>query len=126
MFSLAKQFEVSRPTIYNVLEKAGNTNHKKNEFYFEKSDKNKEEMPITDIILSGTNTPSKTNFLGVTIDTENGSNNPKINKALNRSYKLLDIMEFVKVTKFKLNMTMFDYFWQVVIETAVYMCRRQY
>jgi hypothetical protein len=65
--------------------------------------------------LSGTNTPSKTNFLGVIIDTENGSNNPKINKALNRSYKLLDIMEFVKVTKFKLNMTMFDYFWQVVV-----------
>ena len=44
-------------------------------FYFEKSDENKEEMePITDIILSDTNTPSKTNFLGVTIDTENGSN----------------------------------------------------
>jgi predicted DNA-binding protein YlxM (UPF0122 family) len=116
VFSLAKQFEVSRPTIYNVLEKAGNTNHKKIEFYFEKSDENKEEMePITDIILSGTNTPSKTNFLGVIIDTENGSNNPKINKALNRSYKLLDIIEFVKVSKFKLNMTMFDYFWQVVV-----------
>jgi hypothetical protein len=65
--------------------------------------------------LSGTNTPSKTNFLGVIIDTENGSNNPKINKALNRSYKLLDIIEFVKVSKFKLNMTMFDYFWQVVV-----------
>jgi hypothetical protein len=48
--------------------------------------------------------------LGVTIDTENGSNNPKINKALNKSFKLLNIMEFIEVTKFKLNMTMFDYF----------------
>jgi hypothetical protein len=24
-------------------------------------------------------------------------------------------MKFIKVTKFKLNMTMFDYFWQVVV-----------
>jgi hypothetical protein len=45
----------------------------------------------------------KTNFLGVTIDTENGSSNPKIRKALDKSFKLLDIMEFIKVTKFKLN-----------------------
>jgi hypothetical protein len=60
---------------------------------------------------------SKLNFLGVTIDTENGSSNPKINKALNKSFKLLDIMEFIKVTKFKLNMVMFDYFWQVVVGT---------
>jgi hypothetical protein len=57
----------------------------------------------------------KTNFLGVTIDTENGSTNSKINKALNKSLDLLDIMKFVEVTKFRLNMTMFDYFWQVVI-----------
>jgi hypothetical protein len=56
----------------------------------------------------------KTNFLGVTIDTKNGSSNPKIKKALDKSYQLLDIMEFIKVTKFKLNMVMFDYFWQVV------------
>jgi hypothetical protein len=55
--------------------------------------------------------------LGVTIDTENGSSNPKINKALNKSFKLHDIMEFIKVTKFKLNMVMFDYFWQVVVGT---------
>jgi hypothetical protein len=58
----------------------------------------------------------KTAFLGVTIDPENGSSNPKIRKALDKSVKLLDIMEFMKVTKFKLNMDMFDYFWQVVVE----------
>ena len=46
----------------------------------------------------------KTNFLGVTIDTENGSSNPKVRKALERSSKLLDIMEFIKVTEFQLNM----------------------
>ncbi|CCV01839.1 hypothetical protein IIV22_162R [Invertebrate iridescent virus 22] len=57
----------------------------------------------------------KTNFLGVTIDPENGSKNPKIRKALDTSFKLLDIIQFVKVTKFKLNMVMFDYFWQVVV-----------
>ena len=102
-----------------MLKKAGNTNHKKIEFYFEKESENKEEMEPKienfNIILSGTNTPSKTNFLGIIIDTENGSNNPKIRKALDKSHKLLDIIEFVKVTKFKLNMTMFDYFWQVVV-----------
>jgi hypothetical protein len=54
-------------------------------------------------------------FLGVTIDTENGSSDPRIKKALEKSVKLLDIMEFIKVTKFKLNMVMFDYFWQVVV-----------
>ena len=47
-----------------------------------------------------------TNFLGVKIDTENGSNNPKIRKALDKSFQLLDIMKFIEVTKFKLNMTM--------------------
>jgi hypothetical protein len=55
------------------------------------------------------------NFMGVVIDTENGSNNPKIRKALDKSYKLLDIMEFIQVTKFKLNMVMFNYFWQVMV-----------
>ena len=55
------------------------------------------------------------NFMGVVIDTENGSNNPKIKKALDKSYKLLDIMEFIQVTKFKLNMVMFNYFWQVMV-----------
>ncbi|CCV01883.1 hypothetical protein IIV22A_039R [Invertebrate iridescent virus 22] len=57
----------------------------------------------------------KTNFLGVTIDPKNGSNNPKIRRALETSFKLLDITQFVKITKFKLNMVMFDYFWQVVV-----------
>ena len=30
---------------------------------------------------------TKTNFLGVVIDTEKGSSNPKINKALNYSFQ---------------------------------------
>jgi hypothetical protein len=51
--------------------------------------------------------------LGVVIDTENGPSNPKIKKALQRSFKLLDILEFINVTEFELNMVMFDYFWQV-------------
>jgi hypothetical protein len=74
-------------------------------FIFRKSDENKDNMEPQ----------IKVEFLGVVIDTENGTKNPKINKALNRSHKLLNIMEFVEVTKFKLNMTMFDYFWQVVV-----------
>lgn len=128
VFTLSKQFEVSRPTVYNILEKAGNMNHKKIEFYIPKSNKNKEEMkPISEkIILSDTNTPFKTNFLGVTIDPENGSSNPKIRKALNASTQLLDIIEFVKVTKFKLNMTMFDYFWQVVVGNQSTFCHIEY
>jgi hypothetical protein len=55
------------------------------------------------------------NFMGVIIDTENGPTNPKIKKALDKSYKLLDIMEFIRVTKFELNMVMFNYFWQVML-----------
>jgi hypothetical protein len=51
----------------------------------------------------------------VVIDIENGTSNPKIRKALDKSFSLLDIMKFIEVTKFKLNMTMFDYFWQVVV-----------
>ena len=69
--------------------------------------------PTIQNISNGENT-IQTNFLGVVIDTENGTSNLKIRKALDKSFKLLDIMEFVKVTKFKLNMTMFDYFWQVM------------
>jgi hypothetical protein len=34
---------------------------------------------------------------------------------LKRSASLLDIMKFIEVTKFKLNMIMFDYFWQIVV-----------
>ncbi|CCV02125.1 hypothetical protein IIV25_107R [Invertebrate iridovirus 25] len=56
-----------------------------------------------------------TTFLGVTIDTINGPLDFKVKKALKQSNSLLDIVEFVKVTKFKLNMVMFDYFWQVVV-----------
>ena len=52
--------------------------------------------------------------MGVKIDIKNGSSNPKIRKALDNSFQLLDIMKFIEVTKFKLN-TMFDYFWQVVV-----------
>ena len=100
---IAKKFKVSRPTIYNVIE-LERKNQKKIDFYIEKSSENKD---MSDLV--------KTNFLGITIDTENGSNNPKINKALNKSLTLLDIMKFIEVTKFKLNMTMFDYFWQVVV-----------
>lgn len=68
---------------------------------------------------------NNTNFLGIAIDTENGSKNPKINKALNASFDLLDILKFVEVTKFKLNTTMFDYFWQVVVgNTRVHLSPR--
>ena len=77
---------------------------KKNEFFIENEDENKD---MSDLV--------KTNFLGVTIDTENGSTNPKINKALNASFDLLNIIKFVEITKFKLNTIMFDYFWQVVV-----------
>ena len=105
VYKLSEEFKVSRPTIYNILEKMGNTNHKKNDFYFEKNNENKDIMePQT-----------KTTFLGVTIDTKNGSSNPKINKALLKGTHLLDIMTFIEVVEFKINMTMFDYFWQVVV-----------
>lgn len=100
---IAEKFKVSRPTIYNVIE-LERKNQKKIDFYIEKSIENKD---MSDLV--------KTNFLGIAIDTENGSNNPKINKALNKSLTLLDIMKFIEITKFKLNMTMFDYFWQVVV-----------
>lgn len=49
-----------------------------------------------------------TTFLGVTIDTINGPFDFKIKKALKQSASLLNIMDFIEVTKFKLNMTMFD------------------
>jgi hypothetical protein len=77
---------------------------KKNEFFIESEDENKDMSNLT-----------KTTFLGITIDTENGSSDPRIKKALNKSLDLLDITEFIKVTKIKLNMAMFDYFWQVVV-----------
>lgn len=101
--SLAKEYNVSRQTVYTVIDKV----NKKIDFYVDKLEDNKEIIENMD---SG-----KTNFLGITIDTENGSSNPKVRKALDSSFKLLDITQFVEVTKFKLNMVMFDYFWQVVI-----------
>jgi hypothetical protein len=104
VMEIAKQFKVSRPTIYKIIDEV-QRDQKKIDFYIEKEDENKDIMePIT-----------KTSFLGVVIDTENGSSNPKINKALGESFHLLDIMKFIEVTKFKLNMTMFNYFWQSVV-----------
>jgi hypothetical protein len=107
---LAQQFKVTRPTIYNVIEEKGDTSHKKIDFYFEKKEENKDMSELTK-----QNNNISINFLGVKIDTENGPSNPKIRKALDKSFHLLDIMMFIEVTKFNLNMTMFDYFWQVVV-----------
>jgi hypothetical protein len=69
---------------------------KKIDFYFEKNEKNKDNMENINLKVND----FQTKFLGVTIDTENGSSNPKINKALNQSFKLLIILEFIKVTNF--------------------------
>jgi hypothetical protein len=102
---IAEKFKVTRPTIYNIIEMERKT-QKKIDFYLENQSENKDMSDL-----------AKTNFLGVVIDTENGSTNPKINKALNKSLTLLDIMKFIEVTKFRLNMIMFDYFWQVVVGT---------
>jgi hypothetical protein len=55
-----------------------------------------------------------TPFMGVRF-SENGPSDPRISKALEKTYALLDILEFIKVTKFELNEVMFDYFWQVMI-----------
>ena len=106
---ISEQFKVSRPTIYTIIEKV-RKDQTKNEFFVESEDENKDMSNLT---VEQNNI--SINFLGVKIDTENGSNNPKIRKALDKSFQLLDIMKFIEVTKFKLNMTMFDYFWQVVV-----------
>ncbi|ADO00378.1 hypothetical protein WIV_gp035 [Wiseana iridescent virus] len=97
---ITREFKISRPTVYKILSKVNLTS--KNEIFSEKEDGNKDM-------------DSSTTFLGVNIDTINGPFDFKIKKALKRSLKLLDIMEFVEITKFKLNMVMFDYFWQVVV-----------
>jgi len=55
-----------------------------------------------------------TTFMGVVIDPK-GPSNPMIIKALAEGHCLLDICKFIEVTGFKLNMVMFDYFWQVMI-----------
>jgi hypothetical protein len=103
---ISQQFKVSKPTIYTILEKV-RKDQTKNEFFIENEDENKDMSNLT--------IKENINFLGIKIDTENGSSNPKIRKALDKSFQLLDIMKFIEVTKFKLNMTMFDYFWQVVV-----------
>jgi DNA invertase Pin-like site-specific DNA recombinase len=106
---ISEQFKVSRPTIYTILEKV-RKDQTKNEFFIDSEDENKD---MSNLAIKKNNIP--TDFLGIKIDTENGSSNPKIRKALDKSFQLLDIMKFIEVTKFKLNMTMFDYFWQVVV-----------
>ena len=58
---------------------------------------------------------TQTSFMGIAIDTINGSKDPWINEALNKGFQLLDIIQFMRVVDFDLNMTMFDYFWQVVV-----------
>jgi hypothetical protein len=63
-------------------------------------------------------------FMGVGF-SDNGPSDPRINKALEKTYALLDIMEFIKVTKFELNEVMFDYFWQVMVgNTPIHLGRR--
>lgn len=56
-----------------------------------------------------------TELLGININTINGPFDLEITKALECSAYLLDIIQFIEVTEFKLNMTMFDYFWQVIV-----------
>lgn len=97
IIQLSSDFKVSRPTIYNILKKANLTSQ--NEIFY-KNQNIKED---------------NTTFLGVSIDTINGPYDFKIKKALKCSASLLDITQFIQITKFKLNMTMFDYFWQVVV-----------
>jgi len=56
-----------------------------------------------------------TNFMGVTINPK-GPENLMVLKALSHPSSIpLDIVKFVEVTDFKLNMIMFDYFWQVMV-----------
>jgi hypothetical protein len=53
--------------------------------------------------------------MGVTINPK-GPENLMVLKALAHPSSIpLDIVKFVEVTEFKLNMVMFDYFWQVII-----------
>ncbi|ADO00397.1 hypothetical protein WIV_gp054 [Wiseana iridescent virus] len=96
---ITREFKISRPTVYKILSKVNLTS--KNEIFSEKEDGNKDM--------------ENTTFLGVNIDTINGPFDFKIKKALKRSLKLLNVVEFIKVTKFNLNLVMFDYFWQVVV-----------
>jgi hypothetical protein len=43
--------------------------------------KDMSDLVKTNVTNDGAKAPSTTSFLGVVIDTENGSSNPKINKA---------------------------------------------
>ncbi|AHL67620.1 hypothetical protein DH26_gp132 [Chloriridovirus anopheles1] len=98
---LCKQFNVSRPTIYKVINVG--KEEEQNDFCVDIKEESKGKIM------------TNTNFLGLTIDAENGPKDRRICKVLNQGFKLLDIMEFIKATKFDLNMIMFDYFWQVVV-----------
>jgi hypothetical protein len=50
-------------------------------------------MDSSNISITDESVTSCISFLGVAIDTENGSSDPQIKKALDKSFKLLDIME---------------------------------
>ena len=57
----------------------------------------------------------QTSFMGVSIN-DDGPQNLIILKALaHPSPTVLGIDKFIEVTDFKLNMVMFDYFWQVMV-----------
>jgi hypothetical protein len=59
---------------------------------------------------------NKQNFMGVVIDPK-GPTNPIVLKALAYpSSTIIGIAKFVEITDFKLNMIMFDYFWQVMVD----------
>lgn len=73
VIQLSKNFKVSRPTIYKILNKANLT--PKNEYFSENTESNKDM--------------ENTTFLGVTIDTINGPLDFKIKKALKQSASLL-------------------------------------
>jgi hypothetical protein len=61
------------------------------------------------------NQNNQKNFMGVVINPK-GPTNPIVLKALAYpSSTIIGIAKFVEVTDFKLNMVMFDYFWQVVV-----------
>lgn len=66
-----------------------------------------------------------TTFMGITIDPK-GADNLMVLKALaHPSPTIMSIVEFVEVTDFKLNMVMFDYFWQVMVgNTPTHLGRR--
>jgi len=66
-----------------------------------------------------------TSFMGINISPK-GPENLMVLKALaHPSPTVLSIVEFVEVTEFKLNMVMFDYFWQVIVgNTPTHIGRR--